>query len=164
MIDETTYKKNQSWKKWKQTPIDTLKEAFPTEDSCMKLLEELRWNNSPISPYYPKGIVNYYGNKRYRCRKTKRYFDAKTHTMFHSTRLPLIKWFIAIHLITSKKEVIRGMVSRCIEVSGTTAGLMMNRIHDCFKDTDFSDEPAFMLRFNKKIKHALNYKASSYFS
>lgn len=46
-----------------------LLEAFPTEENCIKYLEQQRWANGiPISPYDPTSKVYNRGDGMYRCK------------------------------------------------------------------------------------------------
>lgn len=50
-----------------------LLEAFPTEESCIKYLEQQRWANGiPVSPYNPTSKVYNRGDGMYRCKNTAR--------------------------------------------------------------------------------------------
>ena len=74
--------------------------AFPTEQSCIDYLEQLRWNGNVISPYDPTSVVYKCKNNKYRCKNTLKTFNVKTGTLFDNTKVKLIKWFMAIWLVT----------------------------------------------------------------
>ena len=81
-----------------------LLDAFPDEESCIIYLEHLRWPNKVKSPFDKKSKVYHLGNHRYMCKNTQKIFNVKVGTIFHSTKLPLRKWFMAIWLVLSHKN------------------------------------------------------------
>ena len=54
--------------------IDLIK-AFPTEDSCMKYLEKIRWNGVVVSPFDMSSKVYKCKGYNYRCKNTGKYFN-----------------------------------------------------------------------------------------
>lgn len=83
-----------------------LLEAFPDEESCIVYLEKLRWRNGKVkSPFDKKSKVYYLPNHRYMCKNTQKIFNVKVGTIFHGTKLPLRKWFMAIWLVLAHKKV-----------------------------------------------------------
>lgn len=99
-----------------------LQKVFPTEQHCIKYLERHRWNGFISSPYDPNSKVYKLANGQYRCKKTKKNFNAKTGTAFANTKLPLLKWFYALHALTSRKKGISShQLARDIGVTQKTA-------------------------------------------
>ena len=108
-----------------------LMEAFPTEESCIRYLEDLRWKDGVISPFDPDSKV-YTCAKGYKCKNTGKLFNVKTGTLFEGTKLSLRKWFIAIWLILSNKKGISSLqLSRDIKVTQKTAWYVLQRIRIC---------------------------------
>ena len=108
-----------------------LLEAFPTEESCIKYLESLRWKEGIVSPFDPTSKV-YICNKGYLCKNTGKRFNVLTGTIFENTKLSLRKWFMAIWLILSNKKGISSMqLSRDIKVTQKTAWFVLQRIRVC---------------------------------
>ena len=111
--------------------------AFPTEQSCIDHLEELRWNGNVISPFDSSSKVYKCANNRYRCKETGKYFNVKTATLFDNTKVKLQKWFLAIWLVTSHKKGISSIqLSKDIGVTQKTAWFMLQRIRNCFGFND----------------------------
>lgn len=107
--------------------------AFPDEETCIRHLEELRWDGNIISPFDPTSKVYNCSNNKYKCKNTSKYFNVKTATLFNKTKVKLQKWFIAIWLVTSHKKAISSIqLSRDIHVTQKTAWLMLQRIRSCF--------------------------------
>lgn len=102
--------------------IFDLLEAFPTETSCIRYLEQLRWPSGPVSPYDPASVVYNRGDGLYRCKTTGKNFNVRIGTIFENTKIPLRKWFIAIYLIaSSKKGVSSTLLAEYINVTQKTA-------------------------------------------
>jgi hypothetical protein len=78
--------------------------TFPNEETCLEYLEKHYWPNGAVSPFDSTSEVTYYGNHRYRCKNTRKYFTVKTGMLFHSTKIPLSTWFAAIWLLSNSKK------------------------------------------------------------
>lgn len=109
-----------------------LMEAFPTEESCIRYLEGLRWKERIMSPFDPDSKVYICSKGRYMCKNTGKLFNVKTGTLFENTKLSLRKWFMAIWLILSNKKGISSLqLSRDIKVTQKTAWYILQRIRIC---------------------------------
>lgn len=109
---------------------------FPTQDSCIEYLEKKRWKGVPVCPYC-KSINTYKAKDRLRhhCNGCRKSFSVTINTIFHDTRLPLQKWFLAICLVlNAKKGISSCQLARDIEVRQPTAWSMLNRIRKAMKD------------------------------
>jgi transposase-like protein len=110
-----------------------LVQAFPTEQSCIDHLEQLRWNGDVVSPFDSTSKVYKCKNNRYKCKNTGKYFNVKTDTIFDNTKMELRKWFIAIWLVTSHKKGISSMqLGRDLDITQKSAWFMLQRIRNCF--------------------------------
>ena len=73
----------------KFTSLYDLLEAFPTEESCIKYLEQQRWANGiPVSPYDPTSKVYNRGDGMYRYKNTGKNFNVRIGTMFEGSNNP----------------------------------------------------------------------------
>lgn len=109
---------------------------FPTQESCIEYLEQKRWGDSPICPYCES--TNTYKAKdrlRHHCNGCRKSFSVTIKTIFHDTRLPLQKWFLALCLVLNvRKGISSCQLARDIEVRQPTAWSMLNRIRKAMKD------------------------------
>lgn len=104
-------------------------ESFPTEESCFRYFENLRWGGKVISPFDSTSKVYKCANGKYKCRNTGRYFDVKTGTVFASTKLPLRLWVYAIFVFMSHKRGISScQLARDLGVTQKTAWNMLHKI------------------------------------
>lgn len=71
---------------------------------------------------------------RHHCNGCRKSFSVTVGTIFHDTRLPLQKWFLAISLIlNAKKGISARQLARDLEVNKNTAWSMGMRIRDGMK-------------------------------
>jgi transposase-like protein len=111
-----------------------LVQAFPTEQSCHHYLASQRWGDGYMEclyddcdgddPYVFKDGI------RYKCKCCKRIYTAKTGTAFEASKLPLIKWFIAIYLFMHKKGISSVQLAKDVGVQQKTAWFMLHRIRE----------------------------------
>lgn len=113
--------------------IMDIMQAFPNEQACIDYLEKMRWDGNVVSPYDPSSKVYRCKDNKFKCKNTGKYFTVRTQTLFDSSNLPLIKWFVAIWMITcNKKGVSSCQLARDIDVTQKTAWFMLHRIRKCF--------------------------------
>ena len=107
-------------------------QAFPTEQSCIEHLEKIRWNGNVVSPFDKSSKV-YKTKAGYQCKNTGKNFNVKTNTIFDNTKLPLVKWFLAIWIATSHKKGISSLqLGRDLDITQKSAWFMLQRIRRCF--------------------------------
>lgn len=107
--------------------------TFPTEESCMLYLEQLRWNGTPVSPFDAESKVYKCKGFKYKCKNTGKYFNVKTGTMYDNTKMELQKWFLAIWLVTGHKKGISSLqLGRDLNITQKSAWFMLMRIRACF--------------------------------
>lgn len=110
-----------------------LSRAFPDERSCIVFLEELRWNGKVTSPYDSASKVYNFGNGKYKCSKTKKFFNVKTGTIFQGTKIPLQKWFEAMWILSShKKGIASTALAGELGLQQKTAWRMMHLIRKIY--------------------------------
>ncbi len=82
---------------------------FPDEESCVKYLIKMRWSSHPECPNECSGKLDRVQKKNsfvFECRTCRKQTSPTAGTLFHKSRIPLLKWFWAIFLMsTSKKGV-----------------------------------------------------------
>ncbi|TDP04074.1 hypothetical protein [Flavobacterium sp. 245] len=116
------------------TSIFDLIKTFPNEQTCIEHLEILRWNGQVISPFDSNSKVYKCKNNKYRCKNSGKYFNVKTDTLFDNTKIELQKWFLAIWIITSRKEGISSLqLGRDLNITQKSAWFMIQRIRNCFR-------------------------------
>lgn len=110
---------------------------FPSQDSCIKHLEKIRWPNGPVCPYCfeEKQISKQKNESRHHCNSCNTSFSVTVNTIFHDTKVPLQKWFLAIMLmLNAKKGLSAKQIERDINVTYKTAWYMCMRIRRAMLD------------------------------
>lgn len=119
--------------------IFDLLQAFPTEEACIKHLEDLQWNGNVVSPFDANSKVYKCKGNKYKCKNTGKYFNVKTGTIFEDTKIPLQKWFLALYVFSShKKGISSHQLARDITVTQKTAWFMLHRLRYAFDHPNFN--------------------------
>lgn len=107
-------------------------QKFDTEAKCHLYLAGQRWSDGEIiCPYENCGHNQCYvfsDQRRYKCKKCKLIFTAKTKTFMESSKLPTIKWLLAMFLATHKKGISSIQLAKDIGVTQKTAWFILQRI------------------------------------
>lgn len=113
--------------------IVKLMSKFKTQEQCISYLEKKRWNGKVICPYCQSSKVGLHIEKeqstRRQCQSCQRSFSVLVGTIFESSKLPLIKWFMAIALIVEAKKGISSLqLSRNLDITYKTAWSIAHKI------------------------------------
>lgn len=111
---------------------------FPTEEDCIAYLEEVRWHGTPVCPYcYSDRTTPMPDEQRHHCNNCNTSFSVTVGTIFHHTRLPLQKWFLAITLIlNAKKGIAARQLARDLDVNKNTAWYLAMRIRNAMAERE----------------------------
>lgn len=110
-------------------------------DKAREHLEAIRWPNGAICPHC--GVVGtaypITGKSArpglHQCKDCRKQFSVTVGTVFERSKIPLNKWLLATHLMTSsKKGVSSHQVHRSLGVTYKTAWFMTHRIREAMKD------------------------------
>ena len=109
---------------------------FPNQDACIEHLEKIRWGDGEtICPHCDSTKVGRKNESqdedkvgrtgRWNCYECKASFKVTCGTVFHGTKIPLQKWFLAIALvINAKKSLSSHQLSRDLSLNQKTAWRM----------------------------------------
>ena len=114
---------------------------FNCEAICRQTIIESRWgvgeNQDVVCPYCGKHHCATRKDGRFRCNHCKRNFSFKVGTIFEDTNLSLVKWFMAMYLISSHKKGISScQLGRDIRVTQATAWYMLQKIRLLYGQND----------------------------
>lgn len=120
--------------------VRDLQKVFPTEQDCIKYLERHRWKGIIISPFNPASKVYPCANNRYKCKKTNKYFNVKTKTVFENSKIPLQDWFWVLYVFANhKKGISSRQLGEDINVTQKTAWFMLQRLRHASNIALFKD-------------------------
>lgn len=111
---------------------------YGTEKACAAALAKYRWLQGFICPKCGHDSSWYITTRKvFQCSKCQHQVSVTAGTLFHSTNLPLVKWFWAIYLMASDKGGISALrLSKHIGVSWPTARNMLKKIRTAMAHRD----------------------------
>lgn len=123
----------------------SLTQYFTNDNVCKNTIIESRWGvgeeQDIVCPYCGQHHCVTRTDGRFRCKTCKRNFSCLVGTIFQNTNVSLVKWFIAMYLISShKKGISSHQLARDLEVTQTTAWYMLHKVRSLYGQ---SDEEAF---------------------
>jgi len=121
--------------------IISLTSYFTSDEKCKQAIVESRWGvgneQDVVCPYCGKHHCKMSKNGRFHCTECNKNFSCLVGTIFENTKLPLIKWFVAMYLISShKKGISSHQLSRDLSVTQTTAWYMLQKIRLLYPQSD----------------------------
>lgn len=120
----------------------SMTQYFDTDERCKTAIVESRWMNEDgnldvICPYCGEHHCVTRKDGKFRCKHCRRNFSCLVGTIFQNTNVSLVKWFMAMYLISSHKKGISScQLSRNIEVTQPTAWYMLHKVRTLYKQDD----------------------------
>jgi transposase-like protein len=111
-------------------------EQFGSEDRCHDYLEGLRWPDGVKCPRCESDKISRIAKRRqFDCDSCRYQFSVRVGTLFHDSKLPLWKWFLAVYVMgESKKGISANQLKRMLGVSYKTAWYLCHRIRSAMND------------------------------
>ena len=111
---------------------------FGTEQACAKALAKVRWPNGFQCPACGNLKAYLIASRRlYQCAHCRHQVSITAGTLFHATKVPLVKWFCLIYLMASDKGGISALrASKQLGVSWPTARSMLRKIRQAMAHRD----------------------------
>lgn len=118
--------------------IISLTSYFSSKKRCEQAVIESRWaDGDVVCPYCGRHHCKTSRNGRFHCTGCNKNFSCLVGTIFENTKLPLLKWFLAMYLISSHKKGISSyQLSRDIHVTQSTAWYMLQKIRSLYAQSD----------------------------
>lgn len=108
---------------------------FPTKEDCIKYLEAARWKNGPVCPYcFEQRYAAEKSQARYHCNACNTSFSVTVNTIFHDTKLPLQKWFLAILLLYNNGSLTAKQLQHHLGVTYKTAWYLAMRVRRAIRE------------------------------
>ena len=113
---------------------------YGTEEQCEQALVRWRWPDGFVCPNcHSTRYCKLKCRKLYQCHTCRQQTSLTAGTIFAGTKLPLFKWFLAMHLLTQSKNGLSALaLKRDIGVSYNTAWMMKQKIMQVMKERDDS--------------------------
>ncbi len=119
--------------------------AFTDDNIAREAIEALMWPDGPVCPHCgcTEKIGKISGKSArpglYWCGDCKSQFTVTAGTIFERSKVPLSKWWFAIHLMaSSKKGFSAHQLHRSLGVTYQTAWFMEHRIREAMRSGEFS--------------------------
>jgi transposase-like protein len=124
--------------------LTTLSALFTDEAKAREFLESQRWpDGKPVCPHCGGegyALVAKSGSKRpgrpglKKCKDCRQQFTVRVGTIFEESKLPLRKWLVALHLMTSsKKGVSSHQIARELGITVKSAWFLTMRIREAMR-------------------------------
>lgn len=114
--------------------------AFHYADNkkCKDAITKYRWQDGDVvCPYCGKHLCKRSRNDRFHCTGCNSNFSCLVGTIFENTKLPLVKWFMAMFLISSHKKGISSyQLARDIDISQKSAWYVLQKIRTLYAQND----------------------------
>ncbi len=108
-----------------------------TEDDCIALLQTIRWNDKPTCPYCASTKCCHMLDHRFHCNSCNTAFSVTAQTIFHQTRLPLVKWFQAISFVLDSSNYVSSRsLAKVVGVNRHTGYRMLRQIDKALIDSE----------------------------
>jgi len=108
---------------------------YGTEDQCHDALVAMRWPDGFVCPKCTGSRYSFCAPKKlFQCSSCHRQTSVRAGTVFHKSRTPLTKWFLAMHLLTCSKNDISGLeLARQLDVKWDTAWLIKQKLMEVMR-------------------------------
>ena len=118
--------------------VISLTSYFNSNDKCKQAIIQSRWSDGDVvCPYCGSHHCVTRKDGKFRCKSCGKNFSCLVGTIFENTKLPLIKWFLAMYFISSHKKGISSyQLARNIEVTQNTAWYMLQKVRLLYPQTD----------------------------
>jgi transposase-like protein len=114
--------------------------AFPDEQSCLDHVRGIRWKDGEFCPHCGNTRIYHFSDKEnFKCGDCRARFSIKVGTIFHDTKLPMRKWFMAIWMITNHpKGIASTTLAKDLKITQKTAWFVLHRIRHAARTRSFN--------------------------
>ena len=93
-----------------------------------EIFQELRWKDGVVCPYCGEKHIYRFKNGTYKCSHCKKRFSDTSNTIFHSTKIPISYWLIALYLVTMGKGISSEELSKYLGITQKTSWYLLHKI------------------------------------
>jgi len=126
-------------KKYAEFSLIKFQKTFSNNEACEKHLVEQRWKNGFACPQCQHDKAWYLTSRKlFDCKKCRFQTSLTAGTIFHATKIPLVKWYwLLYHMAMDKVGVSISEMQRLLEIGQyKTAWLMAHKICKAMADRD----------------------------
>ena len=114
---------------FKGISIYEFRNSFKSEEDCLTFLYDLKWSKGYVCSRCSNTSF-YKGRTTWYCKCTKCAYDesVKVNTMFHKMKIPLLKAFEILFMLSVRKKGMSGLeISKTYEINKDTAWLLKKK-------------------------------------
>ena len=115
-------------------------DRYGSEDKCEAALIAARWPKGFACPACGSGVHSAFvraGRRYWQCAACRHQCSVISGTIFESTKLPLTRWFLAMHLLTQAKNNVSALeLKRHLGVCYKTAWLMKHKLMEVMRQRE----------------------------
>ena len=122
---------------------DLTNPIFTDETKARAFLEKQRWPDGAVCPFCGKRepVREFTGKSLgpgwYHCKECRKKFTVRVGTLYERSKIPLHKWLLATHLLTSsKKGMSAHQLHRMLGITYKSAWFMTHRIREGMREGD----------------------------
>jgi len=100
-------------------------DRYGSEDQCEAALIAARWPQGFACPACGGGVNSSFrreGRRYWQCSACRHQCSVISGTIFESTKLPLVRWFVAMHLLTQSKNNVSAQLDGRVEIDDAYLG------------------------------------------
>lgn len=116
--------------------------TYGTEAQCEQALEQARWPEGFVCPQCGGHAHSHFvadGRRYWQCAACRTQSTVCSGTLFHASKLPLTKWFLAMYLITQNKNNLSALsLKRHLGVSYSTAWRVKHKLLEAMRQRESS--------------------------
>ena len=111
---------------------------FNSEERCRRYIRDSRWEKDDIvCPFCGQHHCATRKDGSYRCNHCGKNFSVLVGTIFENTKISLVKWFVAMYLISCHKKGISSVqLATDIHVTQKTAWYILHKVRTLFKQDE----------------------------
>lgn len=117
-------------------------DRYGSEDKCEAALVAARWPQGFACPACGSGVHGVFvrdGRRYWQCGSCRHQCSVISGTIFEATKLPLMRWFVAMHLLTQYKNNVSALeLKRHLGVCYKTAWLMKHKLMEVMRQREDS--------------------------
>jgi transposase-like protein len=128
----------------KDLNLATLAGMFDDETKAREFVEAKRWPDGPVCPFCESRAIYTLTPKPgsrspvragvYKCKACRKQFTVRIGTIFEDSHIPISKWLMAIHLMTSSKKGISShQLSRELGITLKSAWFLSHRVREAMR-------------------------------